>query len=436
MAVCGTQMPVGAATIEHMFDKTRVPQLAQDDAIARIDALREADTRWKQAEADRARLVVDTVLAVSRAAPADEERVIRSGAGTPLIAEFAHLEVAAALGCSPHVALNLISDLLDMRFRMPRLWQRILDLDVPVWKARAITMRTTSLSLDVCREVDRRIGNIGTWSKERTIEHINELIAEVDTERIERCFDLKKSHRRVVFDRESSTDLVYLDATLSVTDAQLLEGTVNALARTLVSEHPDESLDERKSRALGILATPAYALAPLEGATGKALDRTRPPATLHLHINAASPRLVHGDRCGTIPAQALSDLLARCHVTVRPVLDLNSNHAVDRHDPPPLMRHAMHIREPVEVFPYSTMRSSACDLDHTVPYDPHGPKGQTCLGNLGPLSRTVHRAKTHSRWHLDQHRPGIYEWTSPLGYRYSVTHGKTRYRGHRRPQRE
>ena len=101
MAVCGTQMSVGAATIEHMFDEVSVPQLAQDDAIARIDALREADTRWKQAEADRARLVVDSVLAVSRAAPADEERVIRSGAGTPLIAEFAHLEVACLLYTSP-----------------------------------------------------------------------------------------------------------------------------------------------------------------------------------------------------------------------------------------------------------------------------------------------------------------------------------------------
>lgn len=45
--------------------------------------------------------------------------------------------------------------------------------------------------------------------------------------------------------------------------------------------------------------------------------------------------------------------------------------------------------------------------------------------NLGPLSRTVHRAKTLSAgtragWQLHQPSPGIYHWTSPLGYRYRV----------------
>lgn len=46
--------------------------------------------------------------------------------------------------------------------------------------------------------------------------------------------------------------------------------------------------------------------------------------------------------------------------------------------------------------------------------------GQTCPDNLGPLSRRVHNAKTHAGWRVEQPRPGVFLWTSPLGYRYRV----------------
>ena len=41
--------------------------------------------------------------------------------------------------------------------------------------------------------------------------------------------------------------------------------------------------------------------------------------------------------------------------------------------------------------------------------------------NLGPLSRKVHRAKTHGGWQLDQPSPGVFLWRSPLGFGYLVT---------------
>ena len=69
--------------------------------------------------------------------------------------------------------------------------------------------------------------------------------------------------------------------------------------------------------------------------------------------------------------------------------------------------------------------TSGVDLDHTDPYRP-GVKGQTRIGNLAPLSRGVHRAKTAGFWVLDQPSPGQLVWTSPLGYRYDVTEIGTR----------
>ena len=43
---------------------------------------------------------------------------------------------------------------------------------------------------------------------------------------------------------------------------------------------------------------------------------------------------------------------------------------------------------------------------------------------LAPLSKRVHRAKTHGRWKVRQLEAGILHWTSPNGYQYLDTpHG-------------
>ena len=75
---------------------------------------------------------------------------------------------------------------------------------------------------------------------------------------------------------------------------------------------------------------------------------------------------------------------------------------------------------PNEPFPFSQRDSVGLDLDHTVPYQPGRP-GQTRVGNLAPLTRRVHRAKTAGYWVMHQPEPGRIEWRSPLGYRYDVT---------------
>ncbi|HSN44575.1 MAG TPA: hypothetical protein VLR88_11040, partial [Propionibacteriaceae bacterium] len=45
--------------------------------------------------------------------------------------------------------------------------------------------------------------------------------------------------------------------------------------------------------------------------------------------------------------------------------------------------------------------------------------------NLGPVSRPVHRAKTHGRWKVAQVASGFFLWTSPLDYHYLVTPSRT-----------
>ena len=135
------------------------------------------------------------------------------------------------------------------------------------------------------------------------------------------------------------------------------------------------------------------------------------------------------EKLGAVTTQLLTDWLTRfaaagTKITLRPVLDLNSDQAVDQHDPPDAMRETVVLRDAHCVFPGCGRDSRACDLDHITEYLPMedgGPPGQTRPANLAPLCRTHHRAKTHTAWHYKRLDDGSYQWTAPTGHQYRVT---------------
>jgi hypothetical protein len=53
--------------------------------------------------------------------------------------------------------------------------------------------------------------------------------------------------------------------------------------------------------------------------------------------------------------------------------------------------------------------------------DQGGPPGQTHPGNLAPVCRRHHRAKTKGIWTYTREPDGTYTWTSPHGRGYTVT---------------
>jgi hypothetical protein len=90
------------------------------------------------------------------------------------------------------------------------------------------------------------------------------------------------------------------------------------------------------------------------------------------------------------------------------------------------------LRNLADVFPYGSATTATMDLDHTKPYLPMnrgGPPGQTSPANLGPMTRTHHRAVTHSRWGKRQPHPGQFVFRSPHGHVYLVTNQGTQSLG-------
>ncbi|WIY82429.1 DUF4440 domain-containing protein [Propionimicrobium sp. PCR01-08-3] len=110
---------------------------------------------------------------------------------------------------------------------------------------------------------------------------------------------------------------------------------------------------------------------------------------------------------GPLLTSQLPEFLKGTKVVVRPIIDPAQIEPTDAYQTPDKMRFAIEQRNPTDVFPYGTAAAKHCDLDHTAPYirGRNAPAGQTSPGNLGPLSRTAHRAKTFGGWQLHQPTP-------------------------------
>ncbi len=422
--------------------------LTPSEVIDAVHAAREAE---QAAAAEQLRLAL--VWAQLHPCPAEEVPahwgevdlhgeglVPLAGPGAPWVAEFAPADLAAALGTSHDQAKELIGDALELAHRLPRLWDLVQAGRVPVWRARVISRETHDLGTEAATFADKLIcatpDRIGLVNARRLVQEAR-LFFDPDRALAEEEAALA---RRGVWTRHGGTPATTeVLMVLDTPDAELFDQTLNRVAAELAALGDTDDRDVRRAKAVGVLADPQYALDLLSGR-----DATPTPSTgsgtleLFVHLTPAdlaadlAPDASTGgavvERLGAATTQLIGDWLARHtaaggRVRIRPILELNTTHAVDQHDPPEQMREHVLQRDSHCVFPGCRRDSRACDLDHIeayVPIDEGGPPGQTHPGNLAPLCRTHHRIKTHTTWHYQRHPDGSYTWASPTGHHYLV----------------
>ncbi len=377
------------------------------------------------------------------------ERLIQPGHdGTPQVAEFLALELGALLGVSQKTALGRIGDALDLRHRHPELWEAVLAGSVRVWQAMKICFECSHLAYRAARKVDAAIAtSVGMLPWVRVMKALPGQIIQADPDLAMQREQGRRDSRRI---RVSPIEdgHVNLFGVVDAADGIKFNEVLNHVA-TLFSAKPDTALlrdvDRRRSLAFGIITQnaynglandqPGFALpSPTQvGASSPADTVVRKPidCTLIVHISSDDPALSANESSsatgvarvegwGPLLTARLPEFLAGAKVNLRPIIDPAGLRPVDCYETPTKMRFALEQRNPVDIFPYATTKASNCDADHTVAYV-KGRPGQTRLGNLGPVSRKAHRAKTHGKWTLSQPTPGVYHWTSPHGYRYTVT---------------
>ncbi len=395
-----------------------------------VDRLRRSMELRRQADVEEMRALAD--LAVEHSwTTTDEydvvgERPVRLGAdGSRLVGEFLPLEIAAIKGISVTAATFLIRDVLNLKARHPHLWRAVRAGNVPPYKAFRLAQLAACHELTQAQamEVDARLANkIGRIGWVRLQRLCRGYIGQIAADKIRAAAQRAREARFVRSQTGEEGVVTEVWARLDTTDAQQLEATIQAVAKKLRLGGDTDTLDVRRARALGILATPGRAQALLFGADD---DRYLPRTKAYLHI---TPEFLAGsgdglaarsETLGPLAKAQLAELFGTHRITITPVIHSDGEPAVDAYEIPNRIREAVVLRDGCEVFPYSSRTARGLDLDHTRPYVA-GAEGQTTPGNLGPLTRTTHRAKTAGRWRLRQPRDGIFWWRSPSGQRYRV----------------
>ncbi|WP_300402194.1 HNH endonuclease signature motif containing protein [uncultured Nocardioides sp.] len=392
-----------------------------------------------------------------------------AGPGAPEISEFAVVELAAALGRSTDSGRMLLSDAVEARYRLPKVWQRLVDGQVQVWRVRRVTDLTRALTAEAAAFVDAHLAHVIHTASFTTVKRlVAEAAARFDPETTEMEEIDTAATLHVTLDLNTAWTIgtasgVHLSGLLDRADAEELEAAIRTIADQLLAAGSTDSLDVRRAKALGYLsrgdltldladagvraATSASEASPVEEARQRRLETKKPTrqVVLHIHLSEAAlksyPEVdpdtgmlgLHLARVEnhhqTLTADAVREWLSvpGTHITVKPVIDLADQIAVDSYEIPDRISQRVKLKRTMCVFPHCTRTSARTDLDHIdeyVPPDQGGPPGQTATDTLAPLCRRHHRAKTHpspdGQWDYHQLTPTTWLWTSPHDLRFLV----------------
>lgn len=374
------------------------------------------------------------------------------GEGAPLVADFCAEPFAAALGVSTMAGLRWLSNALDLQHRLRRIWRLVEELEVPAWKARRVADLTHGLSLEAAEFVDAELAPLLATRGMPTVDRVvAAAIARFHPDLAAQKEKRGKAGWGVHLHHPGPDDFAgtsFLDASGDTLDLSRFRDVVVELAHRLGEAGDPDTFEQRKAKALGLIADlhegadldellDRVAASAADGGSFVAGSRPRPrrrPVTIHVHVGAAdlrgtsdpvqdegTCRIADVDRFGPATMDLVADWAGRHGATVQPVVDLARVGATDSHDPPPWMAEQVRLRDRHCVFPWCERDSRRCDLDHIAPYRDDGSSGQTDPDNLAPLCRRHHRCKTHGRWRYRRNHDGSYSWRSPQGATYLVT---------------
>ncbi|WP_323792172.1 HNH endonuclease signature motif containing protein [Nocardioides sp.] len=355
--------------------------------------------------------------------------VILGGVGCPLVDEFAAYDLAAVMGMSSEGGCGYIAKTLELRYRLRRIWEQVVALKVPVWKAFRVCEHTLTLSFEAARYVDQMLAptlrSCSYAQIERTVAQAIDLYDPEEAERRRRKAADDRDFQIHLGQRNNPTDgTVDVTGTLSTEDALDLEAAVKQGAKTLGDLGCGKSLGARRSMAVGEMARQQLTLDLEAGG-----DTGGRGVVIYAHIDADSPHATLDNIGGG--DVLIEQLKGWCQtagttVTIKPVIDLNQEISTSAYVPTAKLVEQVRLRDQCCVFPNCTRRAEHCDLDHRIPFNKNNPAagGSTSTSNLSLLCRKHHRAKTFSTWTYTSPQPGVYDWTSPSGHRFRVTRGR------------
>jgi hypothetical protein len=416
----------------------------QPTPVGLLDAVRSAKAAEMSAQVDQLRLVVEWCVA-HEVDPHDAATLTEfgrdtglalAGEGAPCVSEFAVVELAAALGMTTDAAKRYVGKVLEVRYRLPGFWNEVVAGRLAWWRAARVAEHTHTLPAAGARFVDRRLS--GTAARV-TFGQVERLAAEAlvlfaPEEADEQRRQAMEQRRVDVHTRDVGPDgVVEVSGVMELADALDLDTALDHGAAELKALGCEESVDVRRSMALGALARRQTQLDLNPGnPDGQAGPLVKPRQTvIHVHTHDQTQA-----RCQTTRTPvSVQQVQGWCthpdtQVVISDVIDLTQHIHVEQYERPDRMSDQAVERDVTCVFPFCTRPAASCDCDHVIPFNKGGP---TCSCNTAPACRGHHRAKTHGGWTYLCLTPGHYLWRSPGGLWFHRGPDGTRDLGHLTP---
>ena len=300
-----------------------------------------------------------------------------------------------------------MADVLDLKHRHPKLWKRVRRLQIPAWQARRVAQQTRRLPKAGARWVDDQLAHRIGCGPVITDRLVAQATAQFDPAEHARREDRGKASWDVTLTHPAPGEFAGTSELWARGDTVALQAIYDQVCTQAHQRHLDGDTDHlgaRKAKAL----------------TGLTGDPAPVPAKMRLYVHVDANDLDHDavgeiEKLGPATITKIRQWVGHHRVTIQPVLDPRRDDGVDTHDPPPWMRELVILRDGHCVFPGCQVEARSCDLDHTNPYDEHGPPGQTRPDNLACLCRRHHRAKTLGLWRYTRTPDGHYMWHGPHG---------------------
>ena len=171
-----------------------------------------------------------------------------TGVAVAAIAEF-----AAVHGVSTNAGRQLIGDAVALHDRLPRCWQRMVELELPAWKARMLAQHACRLGDQAVGWLDVHAATLGNKLGVRTIKRLT-LLAMARFEPETLTDPAQKRWVRINADADGLDGGAWLDGRLDTPDALDLEAALRLIAADLAAGGVDVDLDARRAQALGVMA--------------------------------------------------------------------------------------------------------------------------------------------------------------------------------------
>jgi hypothetical protein len=350
----------------------------------------------------------------------------------PVVSWHAASSYAAAVGRTTNAGSFEIRDALLCRHRLPQIWEGVVDGRIPPARARMVAQAVIGRPRDVSDHLDRNLAPIAHKIGQVVLDRkLDQALLELYPEQREQEQLAALDRRFATLHQASINHTGVADMALRADwkdlhdfDTTLSRVAVAIAAQDEAAGRPAESLDVRRSRAVGILADPAAALALLTGQ-----DAPPPSKKAQLILHVSQDNLLGRDPVAhnATTTRAVLDACVRdwcgrtdTHLQVLPVIVLNGHDMTRAYQ----LKSATAIRAELIagtcVFPHCTRPAMFCDKDHVVPYDHDDPDagGPSCDCNIAPLCRHHHQLKTHAGWAYSVIDTGLWLWSDPYGQQF------------------